>query len=178
MEILKNSNSIFFSKPFPAQFIHEYFKNESEYFTIQDVEIIIEKDERNEDYVKSVIFSSSGEKSQYLFDTFLRWISLKIRIDEFVWAYQIDCVIKEKVKLGLNLPSMLPMIGNVMLSGLILANVKNLDMNQRKFTIVQIDNDIRIVKRDDKYIGISQIKEDLKKLLFTIGNTSILGVNS
>jgi len=177
LEILKNSNSIIFSKPFPFQFIREYFKNDSDYFTAGNVEVLIEKEEKSEDYTKSILFSSEGEKSQEIFDMFLRWLSLRTRVNEFVWAYQINCIIKEKVNLKFNFPSVLPMVGNVMLTGLILANVKNLDMNQRKFTIIQIDNDIKIVKRDEKYISISQVKDELKKLLYAI-NTSNLGYKS
>ncbi len=178
MEILKNSNSILFSKPFPLQFIREFFKNDNDYFTVGNVEIFIEKEDRNENYVKSILFSSDGEKSQDIFDMFLRWASLRTRINEFVWAYQIDCIIREKVNLKFNIPSILPMVGNVMLTGLILANVKNLNMNQRKFTIIQIDNDVKIVKRDERYISISQIKDELKKLLSVIDTSRSGNISS
>jgi|GEM_PF-4630205 len=38
-------------------------------------------------------------------------------------------------------------------------------MNQRKFCIVQIDTTIKIIKRDEKYLSISSIINDLKELL-------------
>ncbi|MEJ2773161.1 hypothetical protein WIW89_10455 [Stygiolobus sp. CP850M] len=51
-------------------------------------------------------------------------------------AYQIKAEISTKTKELIKVPSTILSIGNVMLTGVIIANTKNFNMNQRKFCIV------------------------------------------
>lgn len=141
---------------------------EDEVFYVDNVEVQLNfREKTNNQYVNAIYFFSDGDKAQQIHDQFLRWLESRIRLDEFVWAYQLEVEVKEKVNLkkALNVPSVLPLIGNVLLTGIILANVKNLEMNQRKFTIVQIDNTVKIVKRDDKYISLMNTLDELGKLI-------------
>ncbi|MUM65053.1 hypothetical protein D1867_07340 [Acidianus infernus] len=166
MEIENLSNSIIFSKPLPLSFIKDFFSTDSENFNYDGVNVFVDKDERNENFVKSLTFSSlNSDKSQILHDRYLRWLSLKVRLNEVIWAYQINAEIKAKTKELIKTPSVLPLVGNVMLTGLIIANTKNLNMNQRRFCIVQIDTTVKIIKRDENYFSISRIINDLKELL-------------
>ncbi|MEJ2771455.1 hypothetical protein [Stygiolobus sp. CP8521M] len=101
------------------------------------VNVFIDRDERNENFIKSLTFSSlNADKSQILHDNYLRWLSLKVRLDKVIWAYQIKAEISTKTKELIKVPSMLPLIGNVMLTGVIITNTKNFNINQRKFCIV------------------------------------------
>lgn len=163
----KSAFTILFSKPFPRNLFREHFQYEGD-LNVDGTDVVVNADDRNWELITSIVFSSDGQKAQDTIERFLRWASLKAKLDDLVWAYQVECVIKEKVNIKLKIPSVLPMVGNVMLTGLVIANVKNLNMNQRKFVIVQIDNDIRVVKRDEKYVSLSQIRNDIKDLLTSL----------
>lgn len=166
LKIENLSNPIIFSKPIPSSFIKDFFSIDSDNFNYNGVNVFVDRDERNENFVKSLTFSSlNTDKSQILHDNYLRWLSLKVRLDEVIWAYQINAEIDTKTKELIKVPPMFPLIGNVMLTGVIIANTKNFNMNQRKFCIVQIDTTIKIIKRDEKYLSISSIINDLKELL-------------
>ncbi|ARM75331.1 hypothetical protein [Acidianus manzaensis] len=170
MQIIKTVNSIFFSKSIPKHFFSNYFNNNDDYFVFNNVEVELSRNEKAQDFVNAISFSSDGDKSQSLQDSFLRWINNQIRLNEFVWAYQVECEIDDKVSLKnvIHLPSVLPLIGNVMLTGIIISNTKNLNMNQRKFTIIQIDNTVKIIKRDESYISLIDTINEFKKLKETL----------
>lgn len=168
MEVIKLVNSIFFYRSIPKKFVSEYFNTQDNSFMIDKVLVEVNLKEKTKDeYVNAITFSSEGDRAQQVQDSFLRWLKGKIDLEMFVWAYQLEVEVKEKVNLRkiINLPSVLPLVGSVLLTGIIISNVKNLDMNQDRFTIVQIDNTIKIVKRDRKYISLMSTLDELRKLL-------------
>ncbi|EZQ02114.1 hypothetical protein CM19_10960 [Candidatus Acidianus copahuensis] len=175
MEVIRSLNAILFSRSFPISFLREYFNNTSNVFNIDDCNVIIEEDERVPSFVKVIEISSEGKKSQETFEKLLRWMSLKTRLDEFVWAYHVEFTSKLEKSYPLSVPSTLPLVGNLMLKGIILSNVKDLDMHQREFSIVQIDNELKVIKRTKKYIGLSKIEKEAENLINIVfnGETSI-----
>ncbi|BCS93178.1 hypothetical protein [Metallosphaera javensis (ex Sakai et al. 2022)] len=171
MEVLKSAVSVIFVRPYPEELLNPIIEESRR----PSVEVMMEEDERIQKYVKSVIFSSNKDKCQESFDFFIRKLSLRSDLKEIVWAYQVECVLKSKA-LRLSVPSVLPLVGNVLLSGMILSSVKNMDLNQRKFCIVQLDEQIRVIKRDEKYFSVMDIAreaEKLEKILEELSTVSI-----
>ncbi|ABP95121.1 hypothetical protein HA72_0949 [Metallosphaera sedula] len=175
MEIIKSAVGIIFVRPYPEELLNPIIEESRR----SGVEISLEEDERVQKYIKSIIFSSEKDKCQESFDFFIRRLSLKSDLKEVVWAYQVECALKSKA-LRLGIPSSLPLVGNVLLSGLIFSNVKNMDLNQRKLCVVQFDDQIRVIKRDDKYFSVVDVvreAEKLEKVIEELGMISIKTIN-
>ncbi|EHP70071.1 hypothetical protein MetMK1DRAFT_00005730 [Metallosphaera yellowstonensis MK1] len=165
MEVVRSSNSIIFSKPYPNELLDKMIDGIP---LGPEVEIFEEPDERVNGYSRSISFSSKGEKSQEAFERFLRSLSFKGDLRELVWAYQVEFVAKIPKVVKLDLPSVLPLVGNVMLTGVVIANVRNLDTAQRKFTLVQVDNNVRVLKRDEQYVSLSELLREAELLVKTL----------
>jgi len=123
-------------------------------------------DDRNEKFVKEVLIKDGDV--QYAVDTFLNsLIKRGIRLEDVVWSYEVylEVTPEKKVKLSIQIPSVLPLIGNVTTTGIIISNDPDMKMRVRNFTTVQIDKTIKVIKRSEKYLKIPLILSELEKLL-------------
>ena len=76
----------------------------------------------------------------------------------------IEVELKRKVDL-IKVPSVLPLIGNVTTTGVILSNDPDLKMRVRRFVTVQIDKTVKVIKRDERYIRIQNLLAELEELI-------------
>jgi hypothetical protein len=123
-------------------------------------------DDRNEKFVKEVLIKDGDV--QYAVDTFLNsLIKRGIRLEDVVWSYEVylEVTPEKRVKLSIQIPSVLPLIGNVTTTGIIISNDPDMKMRVRNFTTVQIDKTIKVIKRSEKYLKIPLILSELEKLL-------------
>ncbi|MEJ2776050.1 hypothetical protein WIW90_07470 [Sulfolobaceae archaeon RB850M] len=123
-------------------------------------------DDRNEKFVKEVLIKDGDV--QYTVDTFLNsLIKRGIRLEDVVWSYEVylEVTPEKRVKLSIQIPSVLPLIGNVTTTGIIISNDPDMKMRVRNFTTVQIDKTIKVIKRSEKYLKIPLILSELEKLL-------------
>jgi hypothetical protein len=123
-------------------------------------------DDRNEKFVKEVLIKDGDV--QYAVDTFLNSLLKRgIRLEDVVWSYEVylEVTPEKRVKLSIQIPSVLPLIGNVTTTGIIISNDPDMKMRVRNFTTVQIDKTIKVIKRSEKYLKIPLILSELEKLL-------------
>jgi hypothetical protein len=123
-------------------------------------------DDRNEKFVKEVLIKDGDV--QYAVDTFLNsLIKRGIRLEDVVWSYEVylEVTPEKRVKLSIQIPSVLPLIGNVTTTGIIISNDPDMKMRVRNFATVQIDKTIKVIKRSEKYLKIPLILSELEKLL-------------
>lgn len=169
--------SISLNKPLPIDMIRRFYGNyfKPYEFTIDKVTIYTLLYEKNENFLRQISFfvESDLDKIQRYVNDFLIFLKRnKINPDDVIWSYETYFEIDEKVKVKLNLPSNLPLIGSVTNLGIIVTNDPDLQMRNRNFTSVQVDRSgIKVIKRADKYIIIPQIIDELEKLI-TILNDS------
>ncbi|QGR19665.1 hypothetical protein [Stygiolobus azoricus] len=127
------------------------------------VEII--PDDRNPNFVKQVAFLS-GDVQYYADSLIARLLRNNINPDDVVWSYEVYLELELKKKLNLlKIPSVLPLVGNVTTTGIIISNDPDLKMRVRKFTTVQIDKTVKVIKRDEKQIKIQNVISELEELI-------------
>ncbi|BFH73940.1 hypothetical protein SJAV_18840 [Sulfurisphaera javensis] len=157
--------SVSFIRPIPKDMFFQIFLTNSMEVNIKGTKITAISDERNIDFIKEITFM--GSNVQQWVEYFL--LSLKekfsLKVEDVIWSYEVYLEIENNVKLNLNIPSVLPLIGNVTNYGIVITNDPDFKMMLRNFTTVQIDKRIRVIKRSESFIDINNLLSDLEKLL-------------
>ncbi|MBB5254487.1 hypothetical protein [Sulfurisphaera ohwakuensis] len=160
--------SINFVRPLPQNLFSTIFMTNSLEFKIGNTNVNLMLDERNNNFVKQIIFT--GDEVQKWVEYFLIYLKEKfsLKLEDIVWCYEVYLELESDYnnkKINLNIPSVLPLIGNVTNYGIIITNDQDFKMISRNFTTVQIDKRIRLIKRSQDYINISSLLRDLQDLL-------------
>ncbi|QIW23900.1 hypothetical protein EWF20_06880 [Sulfolobus sp. S-194] len=159
--------SINFVRPLPQNLFSTIFMTNSLEFKVGNTNVNLILDERNDSFVKQIIFT--GDEAQKWVEYFLLYLKEKFSLDieDIVWCYEVYLELESDYnkKINLNIPSVLPLVGNVANYGIIITNDLDFKMISRNFTTVQIDKRIRVVKRSQDYINISTLLQDLQNML-------------
>ncbi|BCU68825.1 hypothetical protein KN1_01220 [Stygiolobus caldivivus] len=122
-------------------------------------------DERSPNFIKQIAFLK-GDVQFYVDSLLARLLRNNINPDDVVWSYEIYLEVELKKKVSLvKVPSVLPLVGNVTNTGIIISNDPDLKMRVRKFTTVQIDRTVKVIKRDEKPIKIQNVLTELGELI-------------
>jgi hypothetical protein len=128
-------------------------------------------DDRNENFLRQISFisdSDANEMQKYVDDFLIFLKRRRVNPEDIVWSYETFLEVDEKIKIKINLPNNLPLIGSVTSTGIIVSNDPDLQMRVRNFTTIQIDKTIKIIKRSESYLSIYKILEELENLISII----------
>lgn len=125
-------------------------------------------DDRNENFLRQISFisdSDANEMQKYVDDFLIFLKRRRINPEDIIWSYETFLEVDEKIKIKINLPNNLPLIGSVTSTGIIVSNDPDLQMRVRNFTTIQIDKTIKVIKRSESYLSIYKILEELENLI-------------
>lgn len=125
-------------------------------------------DDRNENFLRQISFisdSNANEMQKYVDDFLIFLKRRRVNPEDIVWSYETFLEVDEKIKIKINLPNNLPLIGSVTNTGIIVSNDPDLQMRVRNFTTIQIDKTIKVIKRSESYLSIYKILEELENLI-------------
>ncbi len=157
--------TISFLRPIPLYIINKIFNTSDLEFNLKGTRVSLITDEKNENFLRQISFLNGDV--QYWIDSFLSSLErgFKIRLSDVVWAYEAYVEVDKKVKLDLNIPNVLPLLGNVINYGIIISNDPDMKMRVRNFTTIQIDRTIKVIKRSENYFKIQNILDELEKVI-------------
>jgi hypothetical protein len=157
--------SVLFLRSLPLSLMREDFGTEALELSVKDTDVSVISDENNENFMRQLIFR--GGDVQYWADYFLSRLERvhKVRPEDVVWAYEAYVEVDERVKLDLRIPSVFPLVGNVINYGIVISNDPDMKMRVRNFTTLQLDKTIKVIKRSEKYFKIQNILDELEKVI-------------
>ncbi|QXJ35548.1 hypothetical protein [Saccharolobus shibatae] len=159
--------TISFLRSIPREIVNSFFSTNSLEFNFKGVKINLILDERDNNFIKQIMFI--GDESQKLVNDLINFLKARysLRLDEIVWSYEVYLEIEGDFNItkGLQIPSVLPLIGNVTNYGIVITNDPDFKMMNRNFTTVQIDKYVKVIKRSQNFIDIVNLLNELEKLL-------------